>query len=241
MINQEAKKKILIADNEALNLEFFEVMLPNLGFEMRSAKDGVEAAELLSKWKPDLLILDNVLPRISGWELTKLIRTSQEFSDISDIPIIMLSEMDDVKDKVEGLESGADDYITKPFNFTEVLARIRAFFRTRELVGQIEHREGRIRLAEDISERTLTYLDSLRAPLANLLKEAELLLPECEEATAFVELARNELRSALAGLDLLDSALSPLMAEKETLKAKVTDLHILRKSLKGSVITQKQE
>jgi DNA-binding response OmpR family regulator len=126
MNGNDSRKKILIADDEAINLEFFDVMLSKLGFEVRQARDGAEALEILSKWKPDLILLDNVLPRLSGWELTRIIRSSESHRDISDVPIIMFSAMDDVKDKVEGLEIGADDYITKPFNFSEVLARIRA-------------------------------------------------------------------------------------------------------------------
>ena len=129
----DAKKRILIVDDEQINLEFFDVMLSKLGFEVRKAEDGLEALEVIRKHRPDLIILDNVMPRLSGWEVTRMLKTESEYAEYADIPIIMFSAMDDVKDKIEGLELGADDYITKPFNFAEVLARIRAVLRTHEL------------------------------------------------------------------------------------------------------------
>ena len=165
----ETKKRILLVDDEEINLEFFEVMLTKLGFETQKANNGIDALELVKNFKPDLIILDNVMPRLSGWEVTNIIKTHEDYREYAETPIIMFSAMDDVKDKVEGLEMGADDYITKPFNFSEVLARIHAVLRTRELIGQIEEREARIRVVEDISERVLDFASGLRAPLLNMV------------------------------------------------------------------------
>jgi len=234
MNNNDSRKKILIADDEAMTLEFFEVMLGNLGFETRTAKDGSEALAQLSRWKPDIILLDNVLPNVSGWELTRAIRTSEEFRDIADIPVIMFSAMDDVKDKVEGLELGADDYITKPFNFSEVLARIRALLRTRDLVGQIERREERIRLSEEIAGRVLSFAEALRKPLSEISTEAAELLPECGTAGPFVDRVRNEVTVALAKLDELHHSIEPLKAEAELLKQGDTELHALKKPYKSA-------
>jgi DNA-binding response OmpR family regulator len=142
------RKKILIADDDPLNVEFFEVILSKLGFAVEKAEDGVVALEAVKRFHPDLIILDNIMPRMSGWELTKTLKNDPLHRDI---PIIMLSALDDVKDKVEGFELGIDDYITKPFNFSEVLARIRAVLRNRELFGQIMVRESRLSQAEQLS------------------------------------------------------------------------------------------
>jgi DNA-binding response OmpR family regulator len=139
------RKKILIVDDEQLNLEFFEVMLSKLGFIVEKANDGVEALEKVKRFFPDLILLDNVMPRMSGWEVTKALKGDVKFRDI---PIIMFSALDDVKDKLEGYELGVEDYITKPFNFSEVLARIRVVLRNRELFAQIGVREERLALAE---------------------------------------------------------------------------------------------
>ena len=141
-------KKILIVDDETINLDFFDVMLTKLGFTVEKAGDGLEAVEKVKKFFPDIILLDNIMPNMSGWEVTKILKNDSKYKDI---PIVMFSALDDVKDKVEGFELGVDDYITKPFNFSEVLARIRAVLRNRELYAQIVVRESRLSLAEELS------------------------------------------------------------------------------------------
>lgn len=230
----DTKKRILLVDDEQINLEFFDVMLTKLGFAIEKAENGQEALEIVKRWKPDLILLDNVMPKLSGWEVTRILKTSEDYREYSEIPIIMFSAMDDVKDKVEGLELGADDYITKPFNFSEVLARIRVVLRTRELVGQIERREERIRVSEEIAARVLDFVDSLRAPLRALTVDAGALGPGCGDAArSFVERAMEDSTRALSELDALDSAVSSLKAEAESLKKQETALPTLKKSLRG--------
>jgi CheY-like chemotaxis protein len=142
------RKKILVADDEVTTLDFFELMLSKLGFTVERAGDGAEAMEKVKHFLPDLILLDNIMPRMSGWDLIKLLKRDPKYKRI---PIIMLSALDEVRDKVEALELGADDYITKPFNFSEVLARIKVLLRYRELFAQIEVRESRLNLAEELS------------------------------------------------------------------------------------------
>lgn len=142
------RKKILVVDDEQINLDFFDVMLSKLGFKVEKADDGLEALEKVKRFYPDLILLDNVMPKMSGWELTRLLKGDPKFQKI---PIIMISALDDVKDKVEGFELGVEDYITKPFNFSEVLARIRAVLRSHELYSQIAVRDSRLSLAEELS------------------------------------------------------------------------------------------
>ena len=77
----------------------------------------------------DLVILDNIMPKLSGWEVTRIVKNDEEFENHRDVPIIMFSAMDDVKDKVEGFELGVEDYITKPFSPREVVARVKAVLR----------------------------------------------------------------------------------------------------------------
>jgi DNA-binding response OmpR family regulator len=173
------RKKILIVDDDQLNLEFFEVMLSKLGFVVEKANDGVEALEKVKHFFPDLILLDNIMPRMSGWEVTKVLKADAKFRDI---PIIMFSALDDVKDKLEGYELGVEDYITKPFNFSEVLARIRVVLRNRELFAQIAVRENRLSLAEALSGdmknglvRLSQGLDALDKILVTLPSSAEAL------------------------------------------------------------------
>ncbi|MCL2128479.1 MAG: response regulator [Treponema sp.] len=141
-------QKILIVDDDPVNLEFFHLMLTKLGFTVEEANDGLDALSKLKKFRPDLILLDNIMPRMSGWELTKNLKSDPKFQEI---PIIMFSALDDVKDKIAGFELGIDDYITKPFNFSEVLARIKASLRNRELFDQIVMRESRLNLAEELN------------------------------------------------------------------------------------------
>ncbi|MDA8427521.1 MAG: response regulator [Treponema sp.] len=229
----ENKKRILLVDDEPINLEFFEVMLSKLGFEVQKTDNGADALELVKRWKPDLVILDNVMPKLSGWEVTKIIKTSEEYRAYADIPIIMFSAMDDVKDKVEGLELGADDYITKPFNFSEVLARIRAVLRTRELIHQIEHREARLRVAEEIAHRVVSFTEGLHGTLASMVERAAALEPECGDAKPFVQMTRTESEKVLARLDDLKLAVASLTAEAESIKIAETALHAIKTKYRG--------
>jgi DNA-binding response OmpR family regulator len=229
----DTKKRILLVDDEQINLEFFEVMLTKLGFIVDKTDNGADALELVKRFKPDLIILDNVMPRLSGWEVTKILKTHEDYREFSETPIIMFSAMDDVKDKVEGLEMGADDYITKPFNFSEVLARIRAVLRTRELIRQIERREDHIKVTEEIAERVLGFVSGLRSMLVELERDAEDLAPERGNSGSFVARTRKETKRALEKLDTLDSAVSALKAEAESLKKGETALHAIKTKYRG--------
>ncbi len=111
--------KILIIEDEAKIARFVELELKHEGYEVQTAFDGRAGLAAFESWQPDLLILDLMLPGISGIEVCRRLRQH------SDIPIIMLTAKDDVSDKVMGLDMGADDYMTKPFAIEELLARIR--------------------------------------------------------------------------------------------------------------------
>jgi CheY-like chemotaxis protein len=231
----ETKKRILLVDDEQINLEFFEVMLTKLGFGVEKAENGYDALDLVKRWKPDLIILDNIMPKLSGWEVTRILKTSDEYREFAEVPIIMFSAMDDVKDKVEGLELGADDYITKPFNFSEVLARIRAVLRTRELVHQIERREARIRISEEIAGKVLEFTDALRSPLAAFAAEASALGQGRGDALALVDKTRSQADEALAKLDELNRSVASLRDEAESLRESETALHTIKKKIRGDV------
>ena len=111
--------KILIVEDERKIARFLELELTHEGYEVATAGDGRTGLEKALSWKPDLLILDLMLPELSGIEVCRRLRHE------SDLPIIMLTAKDDVMDKVMGLDMGADDYMTKPFAIEELLARIR--------------------------------------------------------------------------------------------------------------------
>jgi len=115
--------KILIVEDDPNISELIRLYLEKDGFEVKQAADGLCALDLFSSFNPDLVLLDIMLPKLDGWGVCREIRKG------SKIPIIMLTAKDDTIDKIMGLDIGADDYISKPFDMKEVLARIRAVLR----------------------------------------------------------------------------------------------------------------
>ncbi|MGT2894948.1 response regulator YycF [Streptococcus entericus] len=122
-------KKILIVDDERPISDIIKFNLTKEGYETVTAYDGRTAVTLFEEEKPDLVILDLMLPELDGLEVAKAIRKT------SHLPIIMLSAKDSEFDKVIGLEIGADDYVTKPFSNRELLARVKAHLRRSETIG----------------------------------------------------------------------------------------------------------
>ena len=123
-------KKILIVDDEKDIVDLITYNLERDGFATISAFDGESALDLVKTKKPDLVVLDLMLPGIRGMEVCRFIRKNPETESL---PIIMLTAKGDHVDKILGLEMGADDYITKPFNVRELIARVRAVLRRTEM------------------------------------------------------------------------------------------------------------
>jgi DNA-binding response OmpR family regulator len=228
-----SRKKILIVDDEPINLDFFDVMLSKLGFTVEKAEDGREALERVKRFYPDLIILDNIMPRMSGWELTKILKADPQFSEI---PIIMLSALDDVKDKVEGFSLGVDDYITKPFNFSEVLARIRAVLRNRELFSQIAVRESRLNLAEELSADIKTNvadfvkcMDELDTAIALVFQSGESI--DKDTLPRLLELITEKTSVVRKNIADLDARIERTFSEWEELKKNEIGLRTLENQI----------
>jgi two-component system response regulator RegX3 len=120
-------RRVLVVDDEPALLDAVGYALRSEGFEVATAQDGEAALGVLGNEPFDVVVLDIMLPRLSGIEICRRVR------DESDVPIILLSARDAEVDRVLGLESGADDYVTKPFSMAELLSRVRAVLRRREL------------------------------------------------------------------------------------------------------------
>jgi two-component system alkaline phosphatase synthesis response regulator PhoP len=118
--------RILVVDDDREIVRLVRSYLERAGYQVVTAYNGETALHTLRRERPDLLVLDLMLPDRDGWDLTRLIRTDDT---LADIPIIMLTARVEDSDKIVGLEIGADDYITKPFNPREVVARVRALLR----------------------------------------------------------------------------------------------------------------
>lgn len=119
-----AIERIDVVDDEASIIEFVRIYLEKEGFKVKGFKDGKEAYEAIMADPPDLVVLDVMLPGMDGFEVCKKLRSEE-----NQVPIIMLTAKDEEIDKIVGLELGADDYLTKPFNPRELVARIKAVLR----------------------------------------------------------------------------------------------------------------
>jgi two-component system OmpR family response regulator len=121
--------KVLVVEDDPNLLETLKYNLRKEGYEVANASDGEQAIEVARKEKPDLIILDIMLPKISGFEVCRILRKEMT------VPILMLTAKADETDKIVGLEIGADDYMTKPFSMREFLARVRAVLRRTKIAA----------------------------------------------------------------------------------------------------------
>ena len=129
------KEKILVVDDEKNICDLLRMYLEKEGYAVVMAHNGVDAVNTFASENPDLILLDIMLPQLDGWQVCREIRKT------SDKPIIMLTAKDEVFDKVLGLELGADDYVTKPFDTKEIIARIKAVLRRTSAVKEVEVKE----------------------------------------------------------------------------------------------------
>jgi len=203
---------ILVVDDEPNITQLLKLYLSRSGFQVETAANGEEALRKTRSLRPDLIVLDLKLPDIDGLEVCRRVRAE------SDIPLIMLTARDEDIDKIVGLEMGADDYITKPFNPREVLARVRAVLRRAE--GRLRA-DGPIRVGDlvvDTNRREAFIGDQ---PIQLRAKEFDLL----------ATLARN------AGIVLdRDRLLNQVWGYDFTGDTRTVDVHIawLRQKLAGS-------
>lgn len=132
--------RVLVIEDDEEIVEVLRRSLRGEGYEVRSAADGVEALDAAAGFVPDLVVLDLGLPRLDGIEVCRRLRAE------SDVPILMLTARAETEDRVEGLDSGADDYLAKPFERRELLARIRALLRRRPPRGAASLQVGDLTL-----------------------------------------------------------------------------------------------
>jgi DNA-binding response OmpR family regulator len=204
---------ILLVDDEANIIELAKLYLEREGFRTAAAQDGQAALDSVDRDPPALMVLDLMLPKVDGYEVCRRVRAT------SDLPIIMLTARDEDIDKIVGLELGADDYLTKPFNPRELVARVRAILRRSERTARPEARPVHVGdVTVDPARREVTVTGkaiSLRA------KEFDLLLTLAQHRG--LVLTREQLLELVWGYDYLG-------------QTRTIDVHVahLRKSLAGS-------
>lgn len=186
-------KKVLIVDDEPDILEIISYNLIKEGYEIQTAKNGIEALDLSATFKPDLLILDIMMPRMNGVEVCRILRSKPEYNDTL---IIFLTALNDESSQIKGLETGADDYISKPISPKVLVSRVNAIFR------RLNKEEGKsIKLGNMVidPERFMVILNGEDIVLAK--KEFELLyLLASKPGRVFL---RNEILSQVWGAEVI--------------------------------------
>jgi two-component system, cell cycle response regulator len=160
----ESQSRILVVDDHEDNIEVLRVRLESWGYGTDAVYDGAAALRYVEATPPDLILLDVMMPEVSGIEVARRIKANKS---LPFIPIIMQTALDSTEAKVEGLEAGADDYITKPIDFAELKARLRSMLRIKRLQEALEEREKELlevneRLRHMSQTDGLTGLDNRR-------------------------------------------------------------------------------
>jgi two-component system OmpR family response regulator len=133
MTDRQADARVLVVDDEPYIADLLSTGLRFVGFDVRTAGSGLEALTSVREWKPDLLVLDVMMPDVDGFEVTRRLR-----ADGRETPVLFLTARDSVEDKVAGLTIGGDDYVTKPFSLEEIVARVRTLLRRRASSAPVE-------------------------------------------------------------------------------------------------------
>src|SRR5689334_4714577 len=163
--------KILIVDDEPFNLDLLEQELMDHDYVIERAADGVEALEKVESFGPDLILLDYMMPKLTGPEVLERLRHEERHKST---PVILLTAKASQEDKVRGLDAGADDYVVKPFDAVELLARVRAMLRIKEMHDQLE--EWNRNLATKVQEQVqeLQRMNALKRYLSPQIAETVL-------------------------------------------------------------------
>ena len=144
----DTRPRLLIVDDEQGIVDFIRLGMRYEGFRVEDATDGISGFDKAQRLRPDLIILDVLLPGMDGVEVCRRLRESEATADI---PILMLTAKEEVSDRVTGLEAGADDYLTKPFSFDELTARVRALLRRQQRLIAAGGPGGRVLRVADLT------------------------------------------------------------------------------------------
>ena len=141
-----ARSKVLVVDDNVQNLELLVAYLDVLACEVSTAVDGIEALEKVRQFSPDLILLDIMMPRMSGFEVCRKLKSDPRTRDV---PIIMVTALNELGDIEQGVECGTDDFISKPVNRLEMITRVRSLLRVRHLKNELD--------------RALAYIDDVES------------------------------------------------------------------------------
>ena len=211
-----AGERVLVVDDEPNIVELARMYLEKEGYRVESASNGATALEQIQTREPALIVLDLMLPELDGFEVCRRTRAR------SDVPIIMLTARDEDVDKIVGLELGADDYLTKPFNPRELVARVKAILRRSE--RSVRPNERPLHVADLTIDPARREVSVAGEPIQLRAKEFDLLQAFAENKG--IVLTREQLLNKVWGYDFYG-------------ETRTVDVHVahLRKRLKGSRVS----
>ena len=227
---EEKKAKILVVDDDPSGAELLNSMLSEVGYDITIANSAEEGLTADRKAHPDLILLDVVLPEMSGFE------ACQKFNENHKeryVPVILLTSMSDVDDKIKGLESGADDYITKPFYTEELLARVRSALRTKRLYDELQAIREKLTEAEKLAtlgKMAITLHHEINNPLQAIVLSAETMLADLGRD----KISRDDLDIILTSCSRINDVLMRIMNLKRVRSSKYigdTDMLDLEESV----------
>jgi K+-sensing histidine kinase KdpD len=177
--NHKVPNRILVVDDDRIIVEILSQSLTLAGYEVSTAADGEEGLRLTRELRPDLVLLDVMMPKLDGYAVCEQLKTDP---DTQFIPIIILTALTDRDDKLKALEVGADEFIRKPPDRQELLIRIKSLLRTKRLFTQVqESKEGLVELEKTKHDLTQMIVHDMRGPLSSIISSLDLLL-EKEQA-----------------------------------------------------------
>ena len=206
-------QRILVVDDVAANVKLLEQLLSLSGYEVLTASSGAEGLAKIASGSPDLVLLDVVMPQMSGYEVCRAIRAN---AATALLPVVMVTALDPAEERVKGIEAGADDFLSKPINQPELMARVRSLLRIRALHRQVEIQAAQLaqwntRLEERVAEQMgqlerlarlkrflspkvadLIVAGELDDPLATHRREVTIVFVDLRGFTAFSETAAPE-------------------------------------------------
>ncbi len=203
---EEAKESILIVDDTPANLRLLSQMLSEQGYGVRAVTSGARALESVRAAPPDLILLDIKMPGMNGYEVCQELKAAPQTRDI---PVIFISALDEVQDKVQAFAVGGVDYITKPFQFREVLARTETHLALRKLQRQLQDANRKLQDANSMFQRELALAGKLQASFL----PSELPAPAGWQITAALHPARQTSGDFYDAIPLPDGRLGLLVAD----------------------------
>ena len=197
---------ILVVEDESDSRFLFERLLTKNGYNVKSAENGEAALSYLDEFKPKVILADWTMPKINGIELCNIIKKKDEYKLIY---FILLTGRTSLKDRVEGLDTGADDYLVKPIDNQELLARIRAGLRIHNLQNElknVEHDKAVVELATTIGHKINNPLASLKMSIESLKEELDKKNESAQEDIFIVEESLKRIQEFVKALQNLKSA-----------------------------------